>query len=444
MDASQISLIGIVITVALYIFFILRGVNVYLLSAAATALVGIFSGMDVLKLLLGPYMTAFVGFLKSYFLIFVSSALFGRFISDAGIAYSVGKLLATAAKRSKKHQILLASFTIPLLNAMLTYAGVALFVTAFTLMYIARDLFKELDIPWHFYGFSILGSATFTMGMLPGSPQIQNLLPIKYFGSNPMSAPLLGFAMAIITVGLAILYIMFAVNRSKGKNEHYIDTAKGIEAYIASSGGGQPQAQERTIHPMWKCLLPLAVPIIIMNVFHLDPVYALLAGTLVTYLLFRGEFTSLTKSINEGTVNGFNPILSICSAVGFGGAIAVAPGFKVILSALAAMPGSPLFHMIVLIAIASGITGSSSAGTTIGLNAIAVEVAPLVDASIAHRLAASSGFMALLPHNGGIFNLVTIIRVKISDVYLHYFVIGLLIPGIAVFAGLFLASLGLK
>ena len=94
-DGSQISLIGIVITVALYIFFILRGINVYLLSASATALVGLFSGMDVLKLLLGPFMTAFVGFLKSYFLIFVSSALFGRFISDAGVAYSVGKTSQT-------------------------------------------------------------------------------------------------------------------------------------------------------------------------------------------------------------------------------------------------------------------------------------------------------------------------------------------------------------
>lgn len=130
MDASQLSLLGIGVTVALYIFFILRGINVYLLSAAATALVAIFSGMDVLKVLSGPFMTAFVGFLKSYFLIFVSSALFGRFVSDAGIAYSLGKRLADAAKRSKNQQILLAALTIPLLNSILTYSGVSLFVTA--------------------------------------------------------------------------------------------------------------------------------------------------------------------------------------------------------------------------------------------------------------------------------------------------------------------------
>lgn len=442
MDASQLSLLGIGVTVALYIFFILRGINVYLLSAAATALVAIFSGMDVLKVLSGPFMTAFVGFLKSYFLIFVSSALFGRFVSDAGIAYSLGKRLADAAKRSKNQQILLAALTIPLLNSILTYSGVSLFVTAFTLMYIARDLFKELDIPWHFYGFSILGSATFTMGMLPGSPQIQNLLPIKYFGSNPMSAPILGFAMAVITVSLALTYITFAVKRSKANNEHYIDTAKWIEAYIATSGGNQ--THDRTVHPMWKCLIPLAIPIIIMNVLKQDAVYALLAGTLVTYFLFRSEFTNLIKSINEGTINGFNPILSICSAVGFGGAIAVAPGFKLFLSVLGSMPGSPMLHMIVAIAIASGITGSATAGTTIALNALGGQIAPLVDAAVAHRLAASSGFFSLLPHNGGIFNLVTIIRVKISDVYLHYFIIGLLIPGIAVFAGLFLSNLGIK
>jgi H+/gluconate symporter-like permease len=373
----------------------------------------------------------------------VASAVFGRFVSDAGIAFSIGKTIAGAAKRSEKHQILLACLTLPAINAILTYSGVSLFVAVFTLMFIGRDLFKELDIPWHLYGFGIFGSATFTMGMLPGSPQIQNLLPMKYFGTDPMAAPLLGIIMAVLNIILGVIYCKYAVNKAIKNNEHYLDLGQGIEDYIASTGAGG-QMTDRQVQPLWKCLVPLVTPLIVMNVFKQDPVYALLVATVITYILFRNEFGNVKKSLNEGSVNAFTPMFSICAAVGFGGAVSVLPGFKMIMAALVAMPGPATLHMVVGIAVAAGITGSSSAGTMIGLDALAKHYAPLMDSAVAHRLAASSGFMALLPHNGGVFSTVTIIRVKHKDIYRHYFMLGLLIPGIVVFVGVFLAQLGIK
>jgi len=68
----------------------------------------------------------------------------------------------------------------------------------------------------------------------------------------------------------------------------------------------------------------------------------------------------------------------------------------------------------------------------------------LVDTAVAHRLTAAAGFGGLAPHSGGVFSTVTIIRIKHSEIYRHYFMIGLLIPAIVVFTGVFLAQLGIK
>lgn len=442
MDPAVISLIGIFVAVVVFILFIFKGVNVYLLSVLASILVGLFTGADIMKLMLGPFMTSFVGFAKSFFLLFAASAIFGRFVSDAGIAYSIGNKLAGAVKKSGKNRIFFAALCLPLINSLMTYSGLSLFVLVFTLMFIARDLFKELDVPWHFYGVGCFGSATFTLGMLPGSPQIQNLIPMKYFGTNPMAAPMLGIAMTVMMIILGIVYIKYVVNKAIKNGEHYMDTGKGMEAYLAASG--VKQDQDRKVHPLWKCIIPLPIPIVVMNGFHQDPVIALGIAVIVTYALFRGEFKDVKKSLNEGMVSSFTPLLSVCAATGFGGVVASAPGFKLLVSNLISMPGPAELQLVVALALAGAIVGSASAGQTITLNALAPHYAPLIDAQVAHRLAAAASFGSFVPHAGAICSTVSIIKVSHKDVYRHYFWLGAVIPGFVTLCAILLAQWGLK
>ena len=66
-----------------------------------------------------------------------------------------------------------------------------LFVVAFILYPFANILFKEADIPKRLIpGTIALGAFTFTMTALPGSPEIQNVIPMSYFGTDTFAAPI--------------------------------------------------------------------------------------------------------------------------------------------------------------------------------------------------------------------------------------------------------------
>lgn len=442
MDAATLSLIGIVLSIAVYIYLIFRGVNIWVLSILASIIVILFSGGNVVKTIMGPFMTSFVAFAKSYFLLFVASAIFGRFIGDTGVAYSLGKKIANVARKSGSQKKFVACLGVPLIYSVLTYSGVSLFVVVFTMMYIVRDLFKELDIPWHFYGFGVFGSATFTTGMLPGSPQIQNLIPMKYFGTTPMAAPMLGIAMTFFMIIFAVCYMKYSVDKSIKNDEHYLDTGKGIEEYFAASGIKQG---DRLIHPLWKCLLPLPIPVIAMNYFKLDPALSLVIAVFCIYLLFRKEFADVKKSINEATISAFSPVLSVCAAAGFGGVVAVTPGFKMMVTALSSMPGPASLQLVLAVAVGGAIAGSATAGQTIALDALAKHYVPIVDGQMIHRLVGPAAcFGSLLPHNGALFSAFAILRLSHKQIYKHYFWIGCVIQGVVVMIGIVLGEMGLR
>lgn len=87
--------------------------------------------------------------MQGYFLIFLFSALFARFMGDSGAAPSIAVKVARIAKKAKNPdmQRWLAVMVLPLIQLILTYGGVNVFVVVFILVAIARSLFKDLNIP---------------------------------------------------------------------------------------------------------------------------------------------------------------------------------------------------------------------------------------------------------------------------------------------------------
>ena len=91
-----------------------------------------------------------------------------------------------------------AILAVVLAGALVTYGGVSLFVAFFVLVPMAQALFRAADIPNRLMPAAIaLGTMTFTMSALPGTPAIQNAIPMPFFGTTPFAAPGLG----IIAVG---------------------------------------------------------------------------------------------------------------------------------------------------------------------------------------------------------------------------------------------------
>jgi len=86
-----------------------------------------------------------------------------------------------------------------LADAIVTYGGVSLFVAIFVIVPMAQGLFKAADIPPRLMPAAVaLGTMTFTMSALPGTPALQNAIPMPFFGTTPFAAPVLGIIAATI------------------------------------------------------------------------------------------------------------------------------------------------------------------------------------------------------------------------------------------------------
>ena len=90
----------------------------------------------------------------------------------------------------------------------LVYGGVSTHVVAFAVYPLAAALFREANYPKRLIPACIgFGSWSVSMDALPGTPQIQNLIPTKYLGTTAYAAPVTGIIAAIILFVGGVAYM---------------------------------------------------------------------------------------------------------------------------------------------------------------------------------------------------------------------------------------------
>ena len=162
-----------------------RGYSVILFAPVAALLAVVLTSPTlVLPFYSGVFMERTAGFIKLYFPIFLLGAVFGKLMEISGFARSIIRAVARFVGPAQ------AMLSIVLVCALLTYGGVSLFVVAFAVYPFAAELFRQAAIPKRLIPATIaLGAFTFTMDALPGSPQIQNIIPTAFFKTNAWAAP---------------------------------------------------------------------------------------------------------------------------------------------------------------------------------------------------------------------------------------------------------------
>lgn len=377
------------------------------------------------------FMDKLVGFVKLYFPVFLLGAVFGKLIEFSGFSRSIVSAVTRLMGQNKAMPVII------LVCALLTYGGVSLFVVVFAVYPFAAEMFRQSQIPKRLMPATIaLGAFTFTMDALPGSPQIQNIIPTTFYGTTSWAAPWLGvLGSAFVAIG-GWLYLEAMRRKAQHRGEGY-----GSELV------NEPEtpADLNLPHPMI-ALLPLIIvgvanllftwliPQAYGNHFLIDlpglkapmesdvkkmvAIWAVMAALLcgiITIFLFAGR--SLKGKLADGSkvaVGGaMLAALNTASEYGFGGVIAALPGFVQVADALKAIP-NPLLNQAITINILSGITGSSSGGMSIALAAMAdrfVESAHAagIPLEVMHRVASmAAGGMDTLPHNGAIITLLAV------------------------------------
>lgn len=435
----MVSILGILIGLAIFIWLAFKGYNTIFVSIAAAVVVALFGSLNPFTALTEAFMPKVSSFLSGYFLIFLFSALFAKIMGDSGAAPSIAVKVGRLAKKAKNPlmQKFLAVMTLPLIQLIMTYGGVNVFVVVFILVAIARSLFKDLDIPWWLYTCSCLGSSTVTIGMLPGSPQIQNLIPIDYFGSSTMSAPILGLLCSVLTLAIGTGYIWFQTARTHKKGEGFLPTGAEIdkEKLVA------PTVENEK--PLWACILPMIVVIVVLNVLQQSAVIALISGCVVAWLLYDPRKQDL-KSLFTGAIPmSVTPLITVCCASGFGGVVAAVPGFSAIVSGLMGL-GVNAFTVVLITNVCSGICGSASSGENIALqNFSELFLSSGIPGDQLHRLVAMSSIgLDTLPHSAGVITTLSTSKMTHKQTYINTFCLSVVLPiAMAAFAA-FMVSIG--
>jgi H+/gluconate symporter-like permease len=393
-------------------------------------------------------------YVKVYFPFFLLGAVFGKVMEESGAAKAIAK--AIVQKLGKKQAML----SVVLSAAILTYGGVSLFVVAFAVYPFAASIFKEAGIPKRLVPATIaLGAFTFTMDALPGTPQIQNSIPMKFFNTDLYAAPVFGTLGAIIVLIGGIAYLEWRKRTAQAEGEGYGVDHKNEPEIVED--GNLPNALlatlplisvlavtlilQKLVFPNWNIAswvtqAPYSIVktgvVGTMNNWAL--MIALVVGIALAFVINPGRIKgSAAKAINAGAIGSLLAVMNTASEVGFGNVIKSLPGFQTIAHALMGINGggSPLLSEAVTVNTLAGVTGSASGGMSIALDTFGKSYLDWatranVDPQLLHRVAAmASGGMDTLPHNGAVITLLGIAGLTHKQSYKDIFAITLLKTG---------------
>src|ERR1700722_9399858 len=222
-------LLGILVGLGLLIWLAFRGWSVLLLAPVAALVAAAFGGPPLLANWTQTFMSSAAGFLAQFFPLFLLGAVFGKLMDDSGSVSAVADFMT---KRLGKGRAMLA---VVLAGAMVTYGGVSLFVAFFVLAPMAQALFRAAAIPGRLMPAAIvLGTSTFTMSALPGTPSIQNAIPMPFFGTTPFAAPGLGIIASLIMLGFGLWWLERAQSAARRAGETYGTDDSASVASIAN------------------------------------------------------------------------------------------------------------------------------------------------------------------------------------------------------------------
>ncbi|MGM0753274.1 MAG: GntP family permease [Bacillota bacterium] len=425
---------SIIVGLILLMVLAYLGWSIIWIAPLVAGLVALMSGLDLLPAYKETYMTGFVDFAKEWFPVFLFGAIFGKLMEDVGAAQSVAfKITNIIGKDRAILGVLIAA-------AVLTYGGVSLFVVVFAIYPLAIAMFREADItrkllPPTF----VLGAFTFTMTAIPGTPQIQNLIPIDYFKTSPTAAPIIGIVGGLIMAAGGYFYLRWRQKQFTSKGDTFTEPKGGNDV---------KEIKESELPNFYLSFLPLVIVVVTLNVFKWNILTALLVGILSILLINFKHYKKFIPAVNGGAKGSVMAVINTSAAVGFGAVVTAAPGFKTLTKLILGIKGNPVISEAIAVQTLAAITGSASGGMGIALEALGDKYYELsqtsgISAEAFHRIASISSGASILPHNGALLTLFAVTGLTHKDSYLDVAVVGLLIPTIAEIVSIILANMGI-
>jgi H+/gluconate symporter-like permease len=477
-------LLGILLGLGALVWLSFRGWSVLVLAPAAGLIAALAAKEPLLAHWTQTFMGSAAGFLAQFFPLFLLGALFGKLMDDSGSVTAIARFMT---ERLGPRRAVLA---VVLAGAGVTYGGVSLFVAFFVLGPMAQALFRAADIPNRLMPASIaLGTSTFTMSALPGTPAIQNAIPMPFFGTTPFAAPGLGVIAAAIMLGFGLWWLGRAEAAARRKGEGYgaadvaVDAAAEDllvrERATTASSFDPPEVHHGRHSDEYPGVFVAVVPLVVVVLVNLamslavlpridssflaedrwggipltsvsgvwSVIVALSSAIFVLVVLNWRRLPSLRDSVDAGANASVLPVLSVASLVGFGAVVAAMPAFEAVRDWVLSIGGGPLVSLAVSTNILAALTGSASGGMTIALDALGstymqIAAAQGIDPALLHRVAViGAGTLDSLPHNGAVVTLLAVCGSTHRESYFDIVMVGIVGAVLALVAVIVLGSM---
>ena len=459
----MIGVFGIVLSLCLLMYLAYRGITVLILAPILALVAAMFSDMPMIATYTHVFMPNLANYLKLFFPVFLLGAIFGKMMEDSGSAKAIAHDIA--ARVGKERAIL----AVVLSCAILTFGGVSLFVVAFAVYPIAAHLFKEAGTPKRLIpGAIALGSFTFTMTALPGTPQIQNAIPMPFFHTTVYAAPILGTICGIFMFAAGMWWLTDRAKKANARGEFYGDHPNEVVKNFDSAN----------LPNVWIALLPIIIVLVLnfilseyvlsanatgydylkakpfeTNLGAVRGIWALVISLVVALIVAIAinwkRFDDLKDSVNSGVFGSMLPILNTASEVGYGNVVKTLGAFAIIQAALLGLSDNPLITSAVATNILAGITGSASGGMSIALGAMGetfykAALVQGINPEVLHRVVAiACGGLDSLPHNGAVITLLGITQLTHRQSYADIGMCTVVIPVIACVLAIILGTMGI-
>ena len=462
-------LLGILLGLGLLIALAFRGWTILLLAPIAALVAAAFAGEPLLASWTQTFMNTAAGFIAQFFPLFLLGALFGKLMDDSGSVESIAQFMTEKLGPQR------AVLAVVLAGAAVTYGGVSLFVAFFVLAPMGLALFRAAGVPRRLMPAAIaLGTSTFTMSAMPGTPSIQNAIPMPFFGTTPFAAPGLGVLASAVMLGFGLWWLGRAETAARRAGEGFgrdqpapVDAAANdplVRERATTAREFDPAEMHHGGHasagpPIHLAALPLIVVVAVnlLMSFAILPridasflaearwgstslsavsgvwsvAVALLAAVLTAIAINFRRFPALRDSVDSGANASVLPIVSVASLVGFGAVVASLSAFTLVRDWVLSIGGGPLVSLAVATNILAALTGSASGGLTIALDTLGPAFMKLaaetgLDPALMHRVAViGSGTLDSLPHNGAVVTLLAVCGSTHRESYFDIVMVGI-------------------
>lgn len=393
MDISIIiSLLGILVGVVLIIYLVMKGINVFVVAILCSTIVALTGGLNLYDALKINYMGGFVDFFKNNFFIFLAGTVMGKMMEITNGAKAIAKMIVNALGKDR------ALISIPIACGILLYGGVSMFVASFAVFPIALEVFKEADLPRRFMPAALcFGCGTFAM-VAPGTPQIQNIIPSQYLGTQLSAGFVNGFISCGVMFVLGSFLLFRMIAKEKANGGHFV--AKSMDVF---------KNEKEKLPNGWLALIPLVVCLVSINI-RIDgkiviPIeYGVFGGAFLTFILLNKyqNNSEIIYNLGESCRTTVLAIANTCAVVAFGSVVKVTTGFPSIVDAMVSIPGPKLLSVAIGTTVIAGACGSASGGLGIATPLLApAYLAQGITAQALHRtMAIASSALDSLPQNG--------------------------------------------